>query len=502
MNKKYGLIIIVVSILLICFTSIGIFIMKEKRNDQSKLLFWTNSAPFSTDPMDYDAFIHHIVFRSTYSSMVTEYSSGGPTGILAKSWKASDDFKTWTLFVRDDVTFENGDKITPEIIVKSLTRIAYLLKKGNSETGLFNHMLGYESFNKISDKLIGIEYDSNSITLKFDRPKNDLLDIISFGLYGIAHPSDYDQVTGEWKDKKKFISSGSYKIIQWNKDSIVLQLRDDFLSTIGHKNKFKTIEITWDPNRKEEADAMDGLNIDLNVRNDLTFYGGAPSGIMYLRCISWTNPDSPFYQLSDRQKIRDIFYSEVEKAGFKPTRSFFPLIMKGIRDFKSGNVDSNVLANSKVKVLKHSSLRSIYLYSNPTMEALKNTGKNFNLEVNAITTPYDELIKEISPGLPSYKVDLAVLGTDIFVEQPEHDIRFMFLSKEGIQLPDAKGSIIAHLKKHEALDVQMINQELWDQAIIWPLTHYSSGFRAKDFVDVSILNVLKNPIDFMWVGHK
>jgi hypothetical protein len=97
--------------------------------------------------------------------------------------------------------------------------------------------------------------------------------------------------------------------------------------------------------------------------------------------------------------------------------------------------------------------------------------------------------------------DIYMLGTGILIEDPLHDVNFMFKAKEGIQLPDSSGIIIKELNKPHP-DLQLINQEIWNQAIIWPITHYASGFWAKSTVDLSLINNSLPPTDFNWVGWK
>ena len=52
--------------------------------------------------------------------------------------------------------------------------------------------------------------------------------------------------------------------------------------------------------------------------------------------------------------------------------------------------------------------------------------------------------------------------------------------------------------------VQDINQEMWNQAIVWPVKHFSTGFWLKknSKIDVSNLNILLTPIDFQFVKWK
>ncbi|MBI3534190.1 MAG: hypothetical protein HY072_01710 [Deltaproteobacteria bacterium] len=193
--------------------------MNTKRSSSSSLSIWGNDPPYSTDPIDYDAFIHHIAFRSVLSSVLTQYHLGNYEGILAESWSPSSEHKVWKFKIRKNLRFENGDEITPEHIVKSWMRIAYFQKQRNSESGFLELLEGFKEIKSINSKIDGLKIQGDEIELKFTKPMKKLLETISFGLYSVVHPNDYDQKTGKWKDPKKVISSGGYKIASWDKKS-------------------------------------------------------------------------------------------------------------------------------------------------------------------------------------------------------------------------------------------------------------------------------------------
>jgi hypothetical protein len=111
----------------------------------------------------------------------------------------------------------------------------------------------------------------------------------------------------------------------------------------------------------------------------------------------------------------------------------------------------------------------------------------------------EKLIQESEPNLATYSVDLTARGTGILVSDPDDDVRFMFLSKEGIRLPDTDGNIKNALAKSH-LDPQEVNQLLWNQAVVWPVVHYASGLWAKnDKFDFSEVNLILPPTEFQWI---
>jgi hypothetical protein len=76
----------------------------------------------------------------------------------------------------------------------------------------------------------------------------------------------------------------------------------------------------------------------------------------------------------------------------------------------------------------------------------------------------------------------------------------MVLSKEGIQLPDTDGRLTKAAAR-DVLDPQEINQILWDQAVIWPVDHFSVGLWARpERVDMSMMNLVLPPTAFQFMG--
>lgn len=102
----------------------------------------------------------------------------------------------------------------------------------------------------------------------------------------------------------------------------------------------------------------------------------------------------------------------------------------------------------------------------------------------------------------SYYFDLEMLLTGVKLEDPADDVRFMFKSKEGIQLPDRDGTIEPLLGDTSA-NLSLINQKIWDQGIIVPLTHFSSGLWVKrNLLDMRELNLSLPPTNFQFIGFQ
>ncbi len=129
--------------------------------------------------MDYDAFAHHITFRSVFAGVVSLYGAHGPTAVLAEKWRQSDNFRTWEFQIRSGLTFENGDPITAEAVRSNWNRVAFLMHSQDSKSGLFEYLVGIENLKSPEAKFDGIQVMGNSVFLRFVRPIPDLIEKIS-----------------------------------------------------------------------------------------------------------------------------------------------------------------------------------------------------------------------------------------------------------------------------------------------------------------------------------
>ncbi|OQW49010.1 MAG: hypothetical protein A4S09_12920 [Proteobacteria bacterium SG_bin7] len=475
-----------------------VLIQRMTPSPTNRIFFLVGQAPSSSDPLEYDIAVHQEIFRSTFSSLISNYKRGEYTGILASSWHSKNNDKVWVFKIRKGLKFENGDPIHPENIVNSLMRAAFCIKKRNSHENLLVHLKNFNEVLSPVSKISGLQFDDDSVKFEFDRPIPQMLELISFGIYSLAHHSDYDLTTGEWKNKKEFISSGPYKVVDWQNESIKLLLRKDFLADLGHRNKFEEINITWNKSIND-FDLMSGPEMEGPNNPELEFSGGAKSGIFYIHCLSWNNPKSFFYKVENRKYLRDLFFAKLSKR-FTVTSSFFPLAISGVSapQAKFDYPVTPLSQNAKVSVNypRRGSIEFKKIFSEIWREI---SGEI--LSVSEVKVDPPKLFELKDPSLANYEAELSLFFTGISINDPKDDIKFMFLSKEGIKLPDSTGEIHRTLKESD-FEYQTINKLIWDQAIIWPLFHFSDGLWAKKNVDLSVLNNIIPPVDFFWVGRK
>jgi len=210
--------------------------MKKREYSNEPLRIWTRFEASSTDPLDYDLEVHHIMMRSVFASLVSNYKNGSIEPQIAKSWASSKDHTEWKMDIDTKWTFENGEEVTPEIVQKSLKRVLLIKNRTNSKSGLLEFLAQADSLKKLDDQIDGLVVKGDSLILKFIKPMPDFLEKISFGLYSIVHPSDY-RSDGSWVDKKSAIYSGCYKIKKWEKNKFELEFRNNLYFNKNNDSK-------------------------------------------------------------------------------------------------------------------------------------------------------------------------------------------------------------------------------------------------------------------------
>lgn len=395
-----------------------------------------------------------------------------------------------------------------EIVRFSLTRMAYLMKLKGSKSGFLEDLVDLDHLNSATSKFNGILSENEKITLNFMHEQKDLLKKISFGLYGIVHPLDYNPVTGIWKNVKKIIASGSYRVEEWTDDNIRITNRNvSWFSQVLHPLK----SINFISNQDFENSDLIMASSYANFDQRFAFMESKDTEIRYLRVFNWKDENHPFSNRKFRVFLRSEFYKQLEKNKFKTfnfTRSFFPLTIRNIQENKDTDV-SDFKLDSRSFSYEFRVRNSL-----PELEKTENSNKlgvvkSIHKAIDEVLNNWDLKFKRLN-DTPMFvnkedngkHLDIGTLATGILLEDPDNDIRFMFLSKEGIQLPDSTGEI-HKLLKESPLNIQRINELLWEQAIIWPVAHYGSGLWAKkDQFDFLQLNMTLPPTNFQWIGLK
>ena len=89
-----------------------------------------------------------LVLRNAYETLLARTADGGYVPWLATGYKISDDGKTYTFTLRDDVSFSDGEKFDAAAVVLNLVKLKEPLYSGSISAGYVSHVVEAKAINQ------------------------------------------------------------------------------------------------------------------------------------------------------------------------------------------------------------------------------------------------------------------------------------------------------------------------------------------------------------------
>ncbi|NTF90986.1 ABC transporter substrate-binding protein [Agrobacterium rhizogenes] len=105
-----------------------------------------------------------LVLRNAYESLLARTADGGYVPWLAAGYEISDDGKTYTFKLRDDVTFSDGERLDAAAVVLNFTKLKEPLYSGSISAGYLSYVMEAKAA------------DQHTVVLKLDRVYAPFLD--------------------------------------------------------------------------------------------------------------------------------------------------------------------------------------------------------------------------------------------------------------------------------------------------------------------------------------
>ncbi|MCX6501496.1 MAG: ABC transporter substrate-binding protein [Microbacterium sp.] len=159
------------------------------------------------------AYISYQVLDSLFSLD----DDGQPVAWLGESWEVSDDGLTYTITLKDGVSFTDGTPVDAEAVAYNFD---YWVAGGNSTAAVW---LGgyYESAEAVDDLTVAIH---------LSRPYTRFIENLTQGYFGIQSQQALETRTDE-ENCEAPIGSGAFTVAEWNRgQNVVLERNDDYTS--------------------------------------------------------------------------------------------------------------------------------------------------------------------------------------------------------------------------------------------------------------------------------
>lgn len=159
------------------------------------------------------AYISYQVLDSLFSLD----DDGQPVAWLGESWEVSDDGLTYTITLKDGVSFTDGTPVDAEAVAYNFD---YWVAGGNSTAAVW---LGgyYESAEAVDDLTVAIH---------LSRPYTRFIENLTQGYFGIQSQQALETRTDE-ENCEAPIGSGAFTVAEWNRgQNVILERNDDYTS--------------------------------------------------------------------------------------------------------------------------------------------------------------------------------------------------------------------------------------------------------------------------------
>jgi len=217
MNLNRTLVILFITLLslflLACGDESETSTSKESEADNDELKVALSAQPNTFDPLMNTAVVAGYVGGNVFETLMTLDSSGKPVPSLAESVESSEDGKTHTFKLRENVTFHNGEEMTAEDVVASMNRWAEMNKKAAD-------LFGEIKFEEVDEYQVEMQLDNYAL---------DIWDLIAGrSQYAAIMPKEIVE-SADSVGVTEYIGTGPYEFVEHKTDQYVhLTKYDDY----------------------------------------------------------------------------------------------------------------------------------------------------------------------------------------------------------------------------------------------------------------------------------
>ncbi len=177
--------------------------------------------------------------RSMYETLFERTVGGDYVGLLASGAVASPDLKTWTITLREGITFHDGAAFNAAAVVTNYQAITGLIAAGAYAAG---GLAGYASKGYTVGTAVAFAANIKSFSAKstyvvefnLDRAQNDFLGTLyASGRGFMRSPAQYASATA---CASAPVGTGPFKVVSWSTDSLVVAKNASYWRTDPNTN--------------------------------------------------------------------------------------------------------------------------------------------------------------------------------------------------------------------------------------------------------------------------
>ena len=256
--------------------------------------------PITLDPAVSGEMLSHEYIQQMFGGLVRLDDNLEPAPDIAKKWEVSDDGRTYTFYLRQDVKFHDGREVTAEDFKYSLERACDPATGSLTAPTYLGDIVGVkEVITGQAEEISGVRViDDYTLQVSIDAPKSYFLAKLT---YPVAFVVDRNEAEsgGEWWREPN--GTGPFQLKEWQKENLLVMEKNE--RYYGEKAKVGSVVFQlWGgvPMNMYETGEIDVTDVNINYVDKVTDKAG------------------PFYQ--ELEIVSELSFSYI---GFNHTRPPF-----------------------------------------------------------------------------------------------------------------------------------------------------------------------------------
>ncbi|PIU19478.1 MAG: hypothetical protein COT18_07225, partial [Elusimicrobia bacterium CG08_land_8_20_14_0_20_59_10] len=408
-----------------------------------------------------DSFDVMQVARNIYAPLVSIGMDSRPQGMIADDWKVNAAGTTWRFKLRKGLVFEDGEHITPAVVLANFRRMSWLTREENLP--LNSLMPETAAWKDYRAPLKCLFTDGEYLVFKFKKRPDNLFEMLSHPIYAIASPKCFDE-KGKWRAPFCSVASGQYKVTERIPGKIKLASRHVFPAA---ENAPETVEIRTPLKPGESAlramlagegeiviephFALSSGTMRVISDNELKITEEPPSRMYFIQL---NHKKPPFDNKKLRQSVRDVFLRLFQKeclaAGLPDMEpSFMPRGGVGYGLFNIPEAPAPFAAERMSVDVIFFPLANYSFPEDRRMQASAEKAFIKTLELHGLTPRVSSYLARKGATARFIRNDFNAImrGSGITINEPYSGLKMMFMSKISAMIPDPSGRASRYIKK-------------------------------------------------------
>jgi ABC-type oligopeptide transport system substrate-binding subunit len=463
----------------------------------------------STDPVDSDLLSNQTLVKHLVGTLIRYKSAGIFEPYIASSWRVENQCRI-IFEISKGLVCENNEPINAQTYKHSLNRLLKIYAK-SSDLPIFEKLEGWAQFKKGESKeLRGLQVNANQeLEFQFTSPVNEgFFEYLSMPYFGFYCNENFNK-DSFWKDSRRIISSGPYRLTELNEmnSRAHLSLRKNW--SLNSEQAPNEVIYHWNYDIKQVEPKFSVIQMTHESENGpqtMTPILGAPD--IFFSIVLDINQNSPFKNFDLRKSFQKIFTEEKKALAKTLTATNSKMTETLFIDQKVPAKDQLGKLSRENQSAKNQKLQTEI--DRPLRVLVRDTESASYLALISLT---EKILQKMALEYEILKIGQHPNANTIDIRDREkYDIRLasvysgatfdpwvvelMFCSNLGISFPDPSGRICKEIKsflKGETASTKKdvsdhLAQILFDDAAVLPAYHTSNVFYFSPELDLKSIS--------------